>query len=257
MKTACKYRKMWLWAMLACGLSVPAEADLITNGGFEAGFSAWTRIDQVGGDGTFSLQTGTLSPVNLFAVPAPPEGTSAAMTDSLGPGSHVLYQDFVVPNILVGPYVINFSLFINNNNGSPNFFTPALLDFATPALNQQARVDIIRTSGDPFSVAAGDVLQNLYQTMPGDPLVSGYTSFLIPVTPLLQANQGQTLRLRFAEVDNVAPFNLGVDNVDINVVVPEPSSWIMTFGALLGAGFVRRKQAQAFFKRDRGRTTSA
>ena len=248
MKTAYNYRKMWLWAMLACGLSIPAQADFITNGGFEAGFSAWTRIDQVGSEGTFSLQTGTLSPVNLFAVPVPPEGTRAAMTDQQGPGSHVLYQDFFVPNILVGPYDIYFSLFINNNHGSPSFFTPALLDFATPTLNQQARVDIIRTSADPFSVAAGDILQNLYQTLPGDPLASGYKGFVIPVTPLLQANLGQTLRLRFAEVDNVAPFNLGVDNVSINVV-PEPASriMIMTFGVLLGVwrwGASRRLMAR-------------
>jgi PEP-CTERM motif-containing protein len=234
------YRKIWLWAMLAGGLSIPAQAGLITNGGFEAGLSAWTKLDQVGSEGTFSLQTGTLSPVNLFAVPAPPGGTRAAMTDAEGPGSHVLYQDFIVPSILAGPYFISFSLYINNNHGSPAFFTPALLDFATPTLNQQARVDIIRPSADPFSVAAGDILQNVYQTTAGNPLVSGYNSILIPVTPLLQANLGQTLRLRFAEVDNVAPFNLGVDNVDINAV-PEPSSWIMTFGALLVAVFVRRR----------------
>jgi len=58
----------------------------------------------------------------------------------------------------------------------------------------------------------------------------------------LQANQGQTLRLRFAEVDNVAPFNLGVDNVDINAV-PEPSSWIMVCGAMVGLGLMRRRRA--------------
>jgi hypothetical protein len=171
------------------------------------------------------------------------------MTDAAGPGSHVLYQDFVVPISLAGPYFTRFSLFINNNNGSPAFFTPApaLLDFATPKLNQQARVDIIRTSADPFSLAGGDILQNLYQTTAGDPLVSGYNSFLIPVTPLLQANPGQTLRLRFAEVDNVAPFNLGVDNVGIDSVnaVPEPSSLITTLGVLLIAAFVRRRRGQA------------
>jgi len=189
------------------------------------------------------LQTGTLSPVNGFAVPAPPVGITAAMTDAGGPGSHVLYQDFVVPNSIVGAYLVNFSLFINNGNGAGSFFTPASLDFATPTLNQQARVDIIKTTADPFSVAAADVLQNLYQTTVGNPLISGYNNLLVDVTTLLLANQGQTLRLRFAEVDNVAPFNLGVDNVDINQVVPEPSSWIMTLGALLGVGLLRRRSA--------------
>ena len=41
------------------------------------------------------------------------------------------------------------------------------------ALNQQARVDIMEVGADPFSVAAGDVLQSLLQTNPGDPAISG------------------------------------------------------------------------------------
>jgi len=89
------------------------------------------------------------------------------MTDSAGPGSHVLYQDFVVPNSITAGYFITLSLYINNGHGAGAFFAPALLDFATPTLNQQARVDIIKTSADPFSVAAADVLQNLYQTAAG------------------------------------------------------------------------------------------
>ena len=39
----------------------------------------------------------------------------------------------------------------------------------------------------------------------------------------------ETLRLRFAETDNVATFNLGVDAVDVNVTagaIPEPSMFV-------------------------------
>jgi hypothetical protein len=81
------------------------------------------------------------------------------MTDSLGPGSHVLYEDFVVPNSITVGYFITFSLYINNGHGAGAFFAPAFLDFSTPALNQQARVDIIKPSASVFSVAAADVLQ--------------------------------------------------------------------------------------------------
>jgi len=234
------FKGMWLAAGLMCALAGPVQAELITNGGFETGFLGWTRLDQVGSEGTFTGQTGTLSPVNLFTVPLPPSGTIAAMTDSFGPGSHVLYQDFVVPNSITVPFTIGFSLYINNDNGAPDFFAPAHLDFATPALNQQARVDIMTTVSGPFSVLGADILQNLYQTAAGDALASGYTHFLIDLTPLLQANLGQTLRLRFAEVDNVAPFNFGVDNVSINAV-PEPSSWIMMFSALFALSLVGRR----------------
>ena len=71
----------------------------------------WTRADQLGSDGTFSLQAGTLSPVNGDPVPAPPGGTYAAMTDAQGPGSHVLYQDFVVS---ASSATLSFDLFIGN-----------------------------------------------------------------------------------------------------------------------------------------------
>src|SRR5688572_8193840 len=83
-----------LATLLAAFSAAPVQA-LIVNGGFEAGFSDWTRADQPGSDGTFALQSGTQSPVLLETVPAPPGGTFAAMTDAEAGGSHVLYQQFV------------------------------------------------------------------------------------------------------------------------------------------------------------------
>lgn len=225
-------------AALACGFCLPAQAVAISNGGFELGFSGWTRVDQVGSDGTFALQTGTASPVNLDPVPAPPQGSTAAMTDAQGPGSHVLYQDFTVSGP-VGPTTLNFSLFSGNRDSE--FFVPSTLDFATPALNQQARVDILAGGTDPFSVTAADVLLNAYQTLPGDALVSGYTSFSVDVAALLNAHVGETLRLRFAEVDNVFTFQFGVDNVGFaNPVstLAEPSGDALLISLLLGFAWI-------------------
>lgn len=240
MEARFRNRMIWLQPALVCALAVQAQAGLIANGGFEAGLAGWTRVDQIGSEGTFFIQEGAESPLNSFAVPAPPEGTRAAMSDAEGPGSHVLFQDFAVPALLSAPFVATFSLFVNN--GASDFFVADDLDFATPALNQQARVDIMTATADPFSVAAGDVLQNLYQTQPGDPLVAGYTVFHTDVTGLLQAHAGQTLRLRIAEVDNVFTFNLGVDNVDV-AVIPEPSTWMLMAGALLAIGWTRLRRA--------------
>jgi len=232
-----------LAAALVCALAGKAQAVTINNGGFESGFSSWTRADQVGSDGTFYTQTGSTSPVNGFSVAAPPEGAAAAMTDAQGPGSHVLYQDFVV-DAAPGTRFLKFSLFLNSD---ADFRTPGTLDFATAALNQQARVDLMTTSGDPFSVTGGDILQNLYQTQPGDPLTSGYTPFMIDVTSLLSAHVGQTLRLRFAEVDNVSFMNFGVDDVAFvergtGDLVPEPPSLALAASGLLPLVSARRRR---------------
>jgi hypothetical protein len=213
----------------ALALVGPAAAQqLVTNGGFEAGFTGWTRANQVGSTGNFLDQTGTGSPLTGQVVQPPPQGLHAAMTDGAGPGAHVLYQDIVIPGSVPGAS-IQFSLFIHNT--ATAFTTPATLDFATPALNQQARVDQLSAAADPFSVAGGDIFQNLFQTLVGSPLVTGYNPFNIDITAALAAHAGQTVRLRFAETDNVNIFNLGVDGVSV-LVVPAPA------GALLALPLV-------------------
>jgi len=159
------------------------------------------------------------------------------MSDAQGPGSHVLYQDFIVPSVVTSA-VLTFDLFVGNRAAS--FFTPSpeSLDFSTPVLNQQARVDLLRAGTDPFSVDASDLLLNLIQTNPGDPLVSGYTSHSTDLSALLAAHAGETLRLRFAEADNVFTFQLGVDNVSLVAEsIPEPHSVLLLVAALAAASF--------------------
>ena len=91
MKITMSVTKSVAMIALASALSTHAFAgEILTNGGFESGFAGWSRADALGSDGTFSIQTGTLSPVNGDPVPAPPGGTRAAMSDGGAPGSHVL-----------------------------------------------------------------------------------------------------------------------------------------------------------------------
>lgn len=230
-------------SLALCCAGNARAGSLIANGGFESGLVGWTTADLFGGGGWF-LQSGTTSPLNGFAVPAPPEGLNAAMTDQFGPDAHVLYQDFVVPTSLVSA-TLSFQLFLQNLNGA--YSSPDTLDISTGDANQQARVDIITTTANPFSVAAGDVLQNIYQTMPGDAATSGYSLVSADVTATLLANLGQTLRLRFAEADNQFFFNVGVDAVSLATVeanaVPEPSTLASAgLGLLVCGGLAWRRR---------------
>jgi hypothetical protein len=219
---------MFMSALLAGG----AHGQLISNGGFESDLTGWTTADLPGSDGGFMSQSGIASPVNGDPVPAPPGGTKAAMTDAQGPGTHVMYQTFT-PTSLVGSAPLSFDVFIGNR--ADTFVTPTTLDFSTPALNQQARVDILLASADPFSIAAADVLLNVYKTNVGDPAISGYTNISTDIAAILNANLGTPLMLRFAEVDNLFTFQLGVDNVTL---VPEPASLAML---AVGAMIARRR----------------
>jgi hypothetical protein len=223
---------------LMVGAQQVCATELITNGGFEAGggsFIGWTHLNQVGSfvPGDWFIQSGTTSPVNGFPVPSPPDPTHAAMTDSQGFGSHVLFQNFLVP-VEVTSATLSFDRFIHSIAGG--FDSPPSLDYNI-MFNQQARVDIlIGSPSSEFSVLPGDVLANVFQTQPGDPIVSGYTLQTTNLTSLLQAHQGETLQLRFAEVDNRMPLEFGVDAVSLSVpaaAVPEPSSLVLVGSALL------------------------
>ena len=233
-------------AMALTGAANAASAQ-IANGGFEVnggagfvGFSDWTVADQINTGDSFYAQTGTGTPQFGILIPAPPEGNFAAMTDGGGANSRVLYQDFVLP-VGLSSGSLSFQLFINNEGG--DFFTPSTLDF-TGVTNQQARVDLLLANSDPFSVASSDVVLNLFRTQAGDPLTSGYTLVDADISSVLSAFGGQTLRLRFAEVDNIATFNLGVDNVRVNTLlsVPEPSTVTMLLAGGLSSRLLLRRR---------------
>lgn len=218
-------------------VAVANAAPLLMNGSFESGLTAWTVVDQANGNGSWFSQTGVSSPSNSFNVPAPPDGSFAAMTDQFGPGSHVLYQDFVVPADVTSAS-LSFDYFINNVNGT--FATPNTLDFTLAVANQQTRVDVITTSADPFSVMPADVLLAL---LAPNANTAAYQAFAASLTAFLQAHEGETLRLRFAEVDNIGNFNMGVDAVNLEVnAVPEPTSVTLLGLGLAGVAARRWRQ---------------
>jgi hypothetical protein len=135
-------------------------------------------------------------------------------------------------------------MFVNDQSGLGPIVDPTGLDPTTGGSfrdNQHARVDLMAAGSGPFSTAAGDVIANFYLGVDDvNTIPNPYTSYSFDITP--QVSGGGTFRIRFAEVDNDAPLNLGVDNVSIAAAVPEPGTLaLFALGAL--ALLARRRTA--------------
>jgi hypothetical protein len=196
----------------------PVSAATVLNGSFETGnFSGWTVVNQAGGSGGWFVYSGTSSPLSGSVIPGPPEGTYAATTDQRAPGSHVLYQDVALePG---ASHSLSFIIYYRNHNRI--FNTPETLDYAPEfqlpfgPFNQQYRVDILKPSADPFSVAATDILARVFRTSVGDPATLPPTRKTFDLTPFA----GMAVRIRFAEVSNQSFFQAGVDSVKVETSV--------------------------------------
>jgi hypothetical protein len=188
--------------------AAPASAATVVNGGFETGdFSGWTVVNQRGGSGDWFVYSRARSPLSGFPLPPTPKGTYAAVTDMLNPGSHVLYQDITLEPGL--QHVIRFFLYYQNNAGV--FCPRGTLDYSISVCNQQYRVDILDPDSGPFSLKPDDVLAMLFRTEMGDPATLAPTLMEFDVSEFA----GQTVRLRFAEVDNQSFFQASVDDVGV------------------------------------------
>ena len=162
-------------AWLALAATSPAQASIIVNGGFETGFASWVRADQLGSDGTFFLQSGLASLLNGDPVPA------RYVQDYRGDERQGRpRRPRPVPGLRRDARQPDLELRSLRRQPRRSLRHAASLDFALTnpngalTLNQQVRVDLLRTGADPFSVAAADVLLSLYASQVGDSLVSSY-----------------------------------------------------------------------------------
>lgn len=203
--------------IMALGFAVACDSTqpilhLIQNGGFETGtFASWTTFDAAGGDTIgFTAYSDTIAPGSGAVVLAPPEGLYAAITDQGGGGTHVLYQDVVLPASRTA--TLRVTVYLSNHAADYVIAPTAGLAFDAGEENQQFRVDVMDPAAAVTDVGAG-VLLNVFRTQPGDSLVTGYRTLTTDLTPFA----GQTVRIRFSEVDNQGFFFAGVDAVDVEV----------------------------------------
>jgi CubicO group peptidase (beta-lactamase class C family) len=199
-------------ALIGCGstpIPTPGPATVVVDD-FEGGdLSAWRTVAAGAGGGWYAYTDGTTSPDasltnpgSPFRMPDPPEGSHAATTDMNAPGALVLYRDVR----LDGSFDLSMSVFYRSERP---FSTPDTLAYDAAKANQQFRVDVISPSAPIDSVAAGDVLLNVFRTAPGDPLFRAPEDVAVDVSSLA----GQTVRLRLAVADNQGPLRAGVDHI--------------------------------------------
>jgi hypothetical protein len=189
-------------------LAVPstAAAATVANGDFETGtLSGWQT--QLSGAGNWFAYSGTSSPVSAATIAAPPQGSFAAVTDQDNPGSTILYQDVALAPDLAQK--LSLYVYYHSFAAIAHPSTDSLSESDLP--NQQYRIDVMKPSASPTSIDPADILLTVFRTATGDP------PFLAPtkMTADLSSFAGQTVRLRFAEVDNQSNFNASTDAVSI------------------------------------------
>jgi D-alanyl-D-alanine carboxypeptidase len=175
---------------------------------FESGVLAGWEAVGAGSGGWFVYTDGSKAPApsqsdpNVpFDVPNPPQGKFAAVTDTNGPGTRILYRDVK----LDGRLMLHLSVFYAGVGG---LSSPQTLAYDEPD-NQQFRIDLVAPSAPIDSVAHRDVLENIFATSADDPHRREPSTVSVDVSRWA----GRTVRLRLAATDNGGPLRAGVDDI--------------------------------------------
>lgn len=199
---------------------ISVEAATLTNGDFETGdFTGWTTVVQPNSNGDISVTDSGSSPISEFPIPGGGDGSFIAVTDQMGPGSYVLFQDITLE--LDMEHILRFDWFAQSDDP---FSDAGTLD-RNVSPNQHFRVDLVEAGfADWFGPnSSAGVLANLVAPVAESLPVSGFNTTTADLTPWA----GSTVRLAFREVDNQSFFQAGVDNVFVaseSQSVPESSS---------------------------------
>jgi hypothetical protein len=186
--------------------------ELAANGGFETadfapGWQVWNG--SLGAAGAWFVSGQPFGPLSGFPLPTPTEGSYQAYVDQAGAGVHILYQDITIPpasavSLYLAYWIVNHALVYSD----PGTFDPVVIP------NQQVRIDIVDRFASIDDAGAG-VLLNVFKTTSATPAQVPYTALFADLTQF----QGQTIRLRIAEVDNLYFLNVGIDAVSIQADV--------------------------------------
>jgi D-alanyl-D-alanine carboxypeptidase len=189
---------------------------------FESGGLTGWRAVGAGAGGWFVYSSGGEAPDPVgsdpnvrFDVPDPPQGRFAAVTDTNGPGTRILYRDVR----LDGRLRLHLTVFYA---GAGALSSPRSLAYDEPRPNEQFRIDLVAPSAPIDSVARGDVLRPIYATAAGGP------DRRAPRTVSVDLSRwaGRTVRLRLAATDNSGPLRAGVDDIGFEPIAPDADARI-------------------------------
>ncbi|HKF82980.1 MAG TPA: hypothetical protein VKB23_08480 [Solirubrobacterales bacterium] len=204
-------------ATVALVAPASSSAATVVNGEFETGnLDGWTVFNRSGGPSTedsWYAYTGIVPPgPSELNVTPPPNGNYAAVTSQGGEGLHILYQD--VP---LEPYYTHQLVLMAYYRSDAPLTTPSPDGFGFEGdANQQYRIDVMNPAAPPDSVNPADVLASVFATKTGDSQELKPTLLTADLTPFA----GQTVRLRFAEVDNRGYLAASADVVTIQSSAP-------------------------------------
>jgi D-alanyl-D-alanine carboxypeptidase len=206
--------------LTACGhrpkVAVREQHGVFVMDDFESGALAGWKAVGGGSGGWFVYTDGGKAPDPArsdpdvpFDLPDPPQGRFAAVSDTDGPGTRILYRDVK----LDGRFRLHLTVFYAGVGG---LSSPRTLAYDEPGANEQFRIDLVAPSGPIDSVAHRDVLVNIFATSAGGPDRREPSTISVD----LSRWAGRTVRLRLAVTDNQGPLRGGVDDIRF-----EPIGW--------------------------------
>jgi hypothetical protein len=189
-----------------------ARADnLIVNGGFEDGnLTGWTTSST--GDGSFTANSGTTTPLTYSNTVGAHSGTYYAVSDDYdGSQTQFLTQTFTTPSSIQSA-VLSFAMFVDDIYGA---------DYGSSGPGGE--VSLLNALGAPIAVLYGPV--DTFENPVGTP--NPYVLYSDNIASLLSADT--TYQLQFSSTDTTGLINVGVDDVSLittaaAATTPEPAT---------------------------------